>query len=117
MYHVGWQKEKAHISCLKAHIHYFLSPLLDIGAQIQKHRERKEAFMPYEDIGAMSPHGSRKQAGRGWIQRWQTREVARVVRKPGDTEQIRQSSKNKRGKISRSEISQYGKKAGKTSEM
>lgn len=63
MYHVGWQKEKAHISCLKAHIHYFLSPLLDIGAQIQKHRETKEAFMPYEDIGAMSPPWV-KEAGR-----------------------------------------------------
>ena len=32
--------------------------------------------------------GSRKQAVRGWRQRWQTIEAARVARKAGDTEQI-----------------------------
>lgn len=61
---------------------------------------------------AMSSQGSRKQAVRGWRQRQQTKEAARLVRKTGNTEQISQYSVNKRG-----EISQHGKKAGKTSEM
>ena len=110
MYHIWWWNEKAHISHLKAQTQY-LSPLLDIGAQIQKCGETKETFMPYEDIGGnILPRV--KEAGSKRLETEVADKRGSQSSQEGWWHWISKYSENKRG-----EISQYGKKAGKTYEM